>query len=363
MKLVGRPGAVGSRKQEIYNNYDNIYGSGKWAFVWHIGTTRGSLDDALALYDEAYHEYFKKHPDELQWIANNASDVYDNNPSNVQSGVDYHQQEYAGNHFQDIAIRRCVRDFGLTFKGPQLLQIRTRTPGSQWSPQNIPFHKSELIPQPQLPGWWNRNSIESFYQSAKYLYAENIPDYFTADLLIVTTNDGKYHSAQRSLGNNIHLAKVALDITEEQNSVEKIAIHKAQVARVVLCRPVLCDDSAFVIPSHNNYPRIHVGRELKRIGVQGFLKLAPAPAYFEMTLAYHDASLPEPELFTSIIEGTLIPELRGNINHPRAKSPLHGCFIPQGHHKTLAEMTDEEYKTHAATDRWERLKEFLTNRK
>ncbi|MDD5746935.1 MAG: hypothetical protein PHO30_06725, partial [Candidatus Omnitrophica bacterium] len=35
------------------------------------------------------------------------------------------------------------------------------------NPGYVPFHRPELIIQPQLAGWWKPYSIEGFYQSAK----------------------------------------------------------------------------------------------------------------------------------------------------------------------------------------------------
>ena len=149
---VGRPGALGSRKKEVVYNYDKVYHPGDWRLVWDINGRPGDDQAALVLYDAAYAKYFEDHVDELEWIAEHFSDVFDNNISNVNSGSDYSLQEFGGNHYQDIAIRRCMIRKGWWFQGNDLLEIRMKMPGAKWSPANIPFHKPDFIPKPELPG-------------------------------------------------------------------------------------------------------------------------------------------------------------------------------------------------------------------
>lgn len=357
---VGRPSYIGSRKQEVEINYNKLYGEGNWRFAWDIQGNTINLDGALLLYEDAYFEYFKKHSDELQWIANNFSDVYDNNISNVHSGLDYHIQEFGGNHFQDIAIRRCLVRNLLRFKGKELLEIRTAGLGKQYNPSEIQFHKPELIPQPEIKGWWKPHSLESWYQSAKYLEAKNVP-FDTTKLHFITSNTGKFEGAKRALATD-SIERITLEIHENQDTVQKIAQHKASVAYSVLCCPVLCDDSGFSIPSLADYPAHRVKRELDTKGITHFLELArqkPLESYFIQALSYKDESLAKPELFISKVEGILIGEQRGDSQKPFLKSPLGTAFILKGHTKTIAEMSEEEYKQYAVSNRWTEFKQFL----
>lgn len=369
---VGRPGAFGSRKQEIERNYDNLYGQSNWEIVWDIGRSI-DLPSALVLYEESYFNYFQQHPEELRWIANNFSNVYDNNPSNVHSELDYTIQEFGGNHFQDIAIRNCLVRNNLWFTGKELLEVRMAKQGVKWNPGKIPFFLPGLIPQPEIPGWWNPGSVESWYQSAKYLETKNIPFDPTADLYFATTNEGKVKSAQLSLGNKFLIIQIKnLAISEEQQSTQQIADHKARVSYAVLCKSVIVDDSGFVIPSQNGYPGIHVGRELKdqSKGLEHFLQIARndprgyVEAYWDMTVGYFDDTIKKPRLFTSKIGGRLIGEARGE-KKEFIKSDLAYAFIVDGFskNKTIAEMNEEEYKQYATTDRWRELAQFLEERK
>jgi hypothetical protein len=37
------------------------------------------------------------------------------------------------------------------------------------SPGRVPFHRPDLIEKPELNGWWEKSSVESFYQSNRLL--------------------------------------------------------------------------------------------------------------------------------------------------------------------------------------------------
>lgn len=190
LKIAERPGFFGRRRDEILLNYNARYGSGNWKLLHIVGENlqwvggdepiKGKyfvLDflQACRLYEESYFAYFVQHPDELEFIVANASEVFDNDVGNVQAGLDYSKQTKGiGTHIQDIAVRNVVDRLGLKFKGEGLLQIRTNKegPGGKWSPMNIPFYKPEWILRPELEGWWTKgvpNSVELWYQSNKML--------------------------------------------------------------------------------------------------------------------------------------------------------------------------------------------------
>jgi hypothetical protein len=80
-----------------------MFGPGRWRVV-HVW--RGEILPrplALQIYEDAYYQHFLRHPADLYWITDTASDVYDNAPANVRSGLDYSCQEASSNHYQDIA--------------------------------------------------------------------------------------------------------------------------------------------------------------------------------------------------------------------------------------------------------------------
>jgi hypothetical protein len=173
------PGYVGSRRNEVWAERDSKYGKANWRSVWLVDGNLLEYEEVCRLYEEAYFEYFKRRPELLECLLETASDVYDDDPSNVEAGLDYSKQGTVRTHIQDIAIRNCVERFGSEFKGETLLQIRDREgehPLSlALSPGQVPFHKPELLSNPdnlreiRTKAWWLPSSVEDFYQRAKRL--------------------------------------------------------------------------------------------------------------------------------------------------------------------------------------------------
>ena len=173
------PGYVGSRRNELWAERDSQYGKGNWRSVWLVAGEYLEYEEVCRLYEEAYFQYFKIRPELLECLLETASDVYDDDPGNVESGLDYSKQGSTRTHIQDIAIRNCVRRFGRQFTGQTLLQIRDREGkhalSLALSPGQVPFHQPELISEPanlqeiRSKAWWLPSSVEDFYQRAKRL--------------------------------------------------------------------------------------------------------------------------------------------------------------------------------------------------
>jgi hypothetical protein len=127
----------------------------------------------VMLYEDAYLAHLQANQDQLLILVNGACDVYDDAPSNVTSGLDYQAQETSRTHLQDIAIRRCLVRLGHWFQGSELIRIRDdqgdHPLSLKLSPGRVLFHRPDLIILPELIGWWESGSVESFYQSNKQL--------------------------------------------------------------------------------------------------------------------------------------------------------------------------------------------------
>lgn len=171
--IVERPGYLGGSKLEKIRIWDEKYGKNNWRLVWKIGFDFFDFLGACALYEDAYFFYFKKRGDILLTLISEACDVYDDMPSNVNSGLDYTKQETERTHIQDIAIRRSLVRLCAYFRGDKLIQIRDRKGehplSMDLSPGRVPFHIPAIIEKPELRGWWEWRTVESFYQSNKYL--------------------------------------------------------------------------------------------------------------------------------------------------------------------------------------------------
>jgi len=169
-RTIGRPGYAGARGPELRAALDAEHGAGRWriAYQWDGGVI--SRDEALLHYAEAYRRFLEAHPDTLDWLVCAASDVYDLEPRDVESGLDFSVQRGAATHLQDIAVRRAVAALGRRFQGTELVRIRGRgSAGYRLNPGVVPFHAPEAILKPELVGWWQPGSIESFWQSNKVL--------------------------------------------------------------------------------------------------------------------------------------------------------------------------------------------------
>lgn len=177
-ETIERPGYSGARRDARLKAWDETYGKGNWRIVWKIGDQFVDYLGACALYEDAYFAFMTgTHPEVTSKLVAAASNIYDDAPSNVDSGFDYTKQETNRTHIQDIAIRRVLLRAGLWFRGPELIQIRHsvgKHPLSMTlSPGKIPFHRPDLLEpaydRPNHERWYDDSSVEDFYQRNKYL--------------------------------------------------------------------------------------------------------------------------------------------------------------------------------------------------
>ncbi len=176
-KDVSRPNYFGASRDTMFADYDRLLGKGNWRLAWRIGDFDVDFLGACALYEDAYFAFFSRRPFVLKRLIRDASDVYDDAVTNVDSGFDYARQETNRTHVQDIAIRRCVLRRGKRFKGNALIQIRDsigKHPLSmELSPGQVPFHLPNIM-EPSADGrrgahWYKEGSVEDFYQRNRYL--------------------------------------------------------------------------------------------------------------------------------------------------------------------------------------------------
>lgn len=175
-QTIERPGYLGKHRNEKFEEWNKEYGQDNWRLVWRAGESLVDFLGVCALYEDAYFEFLKKKRDVLAMLLSEASNVYDDEVSNINSGFDYQKQETPRTHIQDIAIRRSLIRMGLWFRGNKLVRIRQEKGDHALSmilsPGRVPFHLPDLIVQPEIEGWWDKESIESFYQSNRILQAK-----------------------------------------------------------------------------------------------------------------------------------------------------------------------------------------------
>lgn len=170
---VNRPGYLGKTRDEKFQQWNSTFGQNNWRLAWKYDGKDLSFINACFLYEQSYYYFFLYNRSILTELVTTASDVYDDHPSNVQSEINYLKQETVHTHIQDIAIRRSVFRHHQNFQGNELLQIRQEIGDHSLSvtlsPGKVPFHHPSRILKPQLIGWWDKNSVESFYQSNRVL--------------------------------------------------------------------------------------------------------------------------------------------------------------------------------------------------
>ena len=177
-QIIGRPGRLGSRRRQRIGEWDHAFGVRGWRLTWLIRDRYHDENASLSLYEDAYFHELRKDDQLLESLVLTALDVYKNDLSDVDSGLDYRIQNAPAHHLEDIAVRRCLVRMGMWFTGEQLLRLggadKDPAPGRlrlALSPHRLPFHRQDLIVRPELDGWWLPGSVESFYQSNKYLLA------------------------------------------------------------------------------------------------------------------------------------------------------------------------------------------------
>lgn len=167
-----RPGYLGSRRNELYKQWNRNFGVGGWRLSWVVnGKDYEFLAACREFYEEAYYQRMSVSK-RLDYICS-FGECIDNAMSNIQSGCDYTKQESGSTHIQDIAVRNVLLRLGRKFEGAKskILEIRsTDSNGYMLSPGRVMFHKPELILKPsKRPKWAQEGSVEDFWQSNKFL--------------------------------------------------------------------------------------------------------------------------------------------------------------------------------------------------
>ncbi len=219
IKVTNELSYCGKRKAAIYAGFDSRFGKDGWIPAHILDGEVISRLEAYLVYEEGYYQLIKNRPDIRRKLQSTASEVYDIQPSNLNSGFDYLAQECAATHLQDISLRRALTRLALEEKGirpdtknlPKIpiffgdhpVQIRDHTSeGYYLNPGKVPFHKPELILDTEQSGWWDPKSTEDWYQKNKVLLVD--PSRLVVSLAMVSPSqwifsydDNIYYSAER----------------------------------------------------------------------------------------------------------------------------------------------------------------------
>ena len=142
-RVLDRPGYFGKRRREKEVEYNAAHGLGGWQEMWQVGDWFFSFEEAVALYDGAYHVHVAWEG-LATWLCS-FLECYDDRPDNVLSGV-IPIRSPSRAHLQDVSVRRALVRMVRWFQGTELLQIRgSETNGHRLMPGNVPRHRPNLI--------------------------------------------------------------------------------------------------------------------------------------------------------------------------------------------------------------------------
>ena len=169
----------------------------------------------------------------------------------------------------------------------------------------------------------------------------------------VTTNPVKIASVLRVLNAcGIEVEVKGLDIPEIQaETVSEVAAAKAVEAYRLLKEPVLVNDFAFHIDALNGWPGVYVKHESERLGIGMFLQMLKPSDGGHMShasrmanaLAYMDAGLAEPKVFTREIRGVLSPDAYEAL--PKKQGAwVDKIFIPEGETVPVGAMPPHRFE-------------------
>lgn len=130
------------KRDEFVRLLDKKVGTGNWYWAYQFKANKlYSWSLGIQLYEDAYWLFLKHNLTFLKEIVKNYGDVFVIDKTDTKSGLDYKKQTQKKDHYQDIAIRRCLRRFGTWFQGEDLLKI----PDSKFDENKIPFHLPSLL--------------------------------------------------------------------------------------------------------------------------------------------------------------------------------------------------------------------------
>lgn len=168
-------------------------------------------------------------------------------------------------------------------------------------------------------------------------------------LLFATANQNKYEEVLSMLPPDIELLSLNdvdfhEDIPETQETIEGNAKQKVEYISNRLNIESFADDTGLEVNALNGQPGVYSARYAgdEKDAQKNMTKLlveldgkSSRSAQFKTIIALRLNN--RIELFTGILRGKIINEQRGNFGF--GYDPI---FVPEGHHKSLAELTKEE---------------------
>jgi XTP/dITP diphosphohydrolase len=163
-------------------------------------------------------------------------------------------------------------------------------------------------------------------------------------LRMVTSNRNKFLEAKDILAEfQINLTQADLERLEIQaDELEEVAKFSAEAATRLLGGSLIVEDAGLFIQHLNGFPGPYSSYILRKIGLEGILKLMEGVknrgAYYKSAVAFCEDAESPAMVFAGVVKGTISWDRRGESGF--GYDPL---FIPsQGDGRTFAEMGPSE---------------------
>jgi XTP/dITP diphosphohydrolase len=163
-------------------------------------------------------------------------------------------------------------------------------------------------------------------------------------LPFATQNEGKINEARRVLSQyGIEVVPIALDISEpDAGSIEHVTREKLRQVREMKVDRAMVDDAGIFFAAYHQFPGVLTKRVFQGIGYRGVMKLLAGEtreAWFEGGIALLWDG--EEVFFSARTRGRLLESLPAGVT-PEPGFPFDALFVPEGEHRTLAEMPPAE---------------------
>ena len=151
-------GDMGKNRNRFFHKVSQQVGKGNWFLGFRAGQKLYSWAFGMQLYEDAYWSFLREDIEYIKELVG-YSDVFVYNRHDADSCLNYKEQTQESDHYQGIAIRRCLVRMGVWFKGEGILKI----PETKFNDCKIPFHLPHLINKPDSIGsiksWIDTNRL------------------------------------------------------------------------------------------------------------------------------------------------------------------------------------------------------------
>jgi XTP/dITP diphosphohydrolase len=158
------------------------------------------------------------------------------------------------------------------------------------------------------------------------------------DFVLVTSNDDKWHEAQRILGRPLTRARLELPELQAATTAE-VALHKARAAFEQLRKPVIVEDAGVELAAFGGFPGPFIKFWETLGGLESICRAADGPGDRRVVAvcALGVCTGADPYVVEGRTSGTLSERPRGTNGFG-----WDAIFVPEGDTRTFGEMTGEE---------------------